>query len=207
MKHTLSVLAVLFAAAMFFTSCNTNNAAPAAQQAAQAGELAPAGSIVYIQMDSLVNQYDMFNDLKSEIEAKVQAIDDDLRNQLIDISTLKPKYWQAIDGESAYELLLNKIDSNPNIESEVAPEVIEEVKAQKPQEAPVQEEPEVQQEQPAFGLGDIIGTVMGGGQTSGKRAKKSSTQKMAERAVSQAANTVAREATKGLIRGIFGQMK
>ena len=81
MKHTLSVLAVLFAAAMFFTSCNTNNAAPAAQQAAQAGELAPAGSIVYIQMDSLVNQYDMFNDLKSEIEAKVQAIDDDLRKK------------------------------------------------------------------------------------------------------------------------------
>ena len=81
MKHTLSVLAVLFAAAMFFTSCNTNTAAPAAQQAVQAGELAPAGSIVYIQMDSLVNQYDMFNDLKSEIEAKVQAIDDDLRKK------------------------------------------------------------------------------------------------------------------------------
>lgn len=81
MKHTLSVLAVLFAAAMFFTSCNTNTATSATQQAAQAGELAPAGSIVYIQMDSLVNQYDMFNDLKSEIEAKVQAIDDDLRKK------------------------------------------------------------------------------------------------------------------------------
>ncbi|MBR5856699.1 MAG: OmpH family outer membrane protein [Bacteroidales bacterium] len=81
MKHTLSVLAVLFAAAMFFASCNTNSAAPSAQQAVQAGETAPAGSIVYIQMDSLVNQYDMFNDLKSEIEAKVQAIDDDLRKK------------------------------------------------------------------------------------------------------------------------------
>ncbi len=81
MKHTLSVLAVLFTAAMFLASCNTNNAAPAAQQAVQAGETAPAGSIVYIQMDSLVNQYDMFNDLKSEIEAKVQAIDDDLRKK------------------------------------------------------------------------------------------------------------------------------
>lgn len=81
MKHTLSVLAVLVAAAMFFTSCNTNTAAPAAQQAPQTGEVAAAGSIVYIQMDSLINQYDMFNDLKSEIEAKVQAIDDDLRKK------------------------------------------------------------------------------------------------------------------------------
>ena len=82
MKNTLSVLAALVAATMLFASCNTNTAAPAAaQQAVQSGELAPAGSIVYIQMDSLVNQYDMFNDLKSEIEAKVQAIDDDLRKK------------------------------------------------------------------------------------------------------------------------------
>ena len=82
MKHTLSVLAALVAATMLFASCNTNPAAaPAAQQAPQSGEMAPAGSIVYIQMDSLVNQYDMFNDLKSEIEAKVQAIDDDLRKK------------------------------------------------------------------------------------------------------------------------------
>lgn len=82
MKHTLSVLAALVAATMLFASCNANPAAaPAAQQAPQSGEMAPAGSIVYIQMDSLVNQYDMFNDLKSEIEAKVQAIDDDLRKK------------------------------------------------------------------------------------------------------------------------------
>ncbi|MBR7157981.1 MAG: OmpH family outer membrane protein [Bacteroidales bacterium] len=82
MKHTLSVLAALVAATMLFASCNANPAAaPAAQQAPQSGEMAPAGSIVYIQMDSLVNQYDMFNDLKSELEAKVQAIDDDLRKK------------------------------------------------------------------------------------------------------------------------------
>ena len=82
------------------------------------------------------------------------------------------------------------------------------------QEAPVQQTPveevpaQEAPQQPAFGLGDIIGTVMGGAQqTSGKRAKKSETQKMAERAASQAANTVAREVTKGIMRGLFGQMK
>lgn len=80
MKHTLSILAVVVAAVMFASSCNTNQSAPAAQ-AVEAGETAAAGSIVYIQMDSLVNQYDMFNDLRSEFEAKVEAIQEDLRKK------------------------------------------------------------------------------------------------------------------------------
>ena len=81
MKNTLSVLAALVAATVLFASCNANAGAAAAEQAPQASQTAAAGSIVYIQMDSLINQYDMFNDLKSEIEAKVQAIDDDLRKK------------------------------------------------------------------------------------------------------------------------------
>jgi len=40
--------------------------------------VAASGSIVYIQIDSLVNKFDMFNDLKSELEAKAQIIQDDL---------------------------------------------------------------------------------------------------------------------------------
>lgn len=80
MKHTLSILAVVVAAVMFASSCNTNQSAPSAQ-AVEAGETAAAGSIVYIQMDSLVNQYDMFNDLRSEFEAKVEAIQEDLRKK------------------------------------------------------------------------------------------------------------------------------
>ena len=84
-------------------------------------------------------------------------------------------------------------------------EAIEQNQESPVEEAPAQEAPE---EKPAFGLGDILGTVMGGGQPAkGKRAKKSQTQKMAEKAASQAANTVAREVTKGIMRGIFGQMK
>ena len=80
MKHTLSILAVVVAAVMFASSCNTNQSAPAAQ-AVQTGEAAAAGSIVYIQMDSLVNQFDMFNDLRSEFEAKIEAIQEDLRKK------------------------------------------------------------------------------------------------------------------------------
>lgn len=81
MKKTLSILAVIVSAALFVSSCNSNQSAQTAAQITPAGEVAPAGSIVYIQMDSLVNQYDMFNDLKSEFEAKVEAIQDDLRKK------------------------------------------------------------------------------------------------------------------------------
>jgi hypothetical protein len=143
-------------------------------------------------------------------QSYIGAIDDDLRKQIIDISGLKSKYWEAVDGESAYELLLNKIDSNPNIESEV-PEVdkqiIEEVKAQK-QEAP-EPVPEAPQQPSAGGiLGDILGTVIAGQtQSAGKKTKKTAQQKMVEKAATQAMNTAAREVTKGIMRGIFGQMK
>ena len=151
-------------------------------------------------------------------QSHIGAIEDELRQQLIDISTLKGKYAQALDAESAYELLLNKINENPNMESEVAPEVIEEVKAQA-QQAPAPAEPvetvepEAAPEQPQQPgavdvIGGILGTVLAGQQqTKGGRAKKTTTQKVVERAATQAASTVTREVTKGIMRGIFGNMK
>ena len=77
MKQLKLILTVAVAA--IICSCAANSNTNGAQQANAAGE-APAaqGSIVYIQLDSLVNQYDMFNDLRSELESKAQAIQDDL---------------------------------------------------------------------------------------------------------------------------------
>lgn len=103
-----------------------------------------------------------------------------MRTELINLSELKSKYWEPVDPESAYELLLNKIEADSNLESEVileTKEAVEQAIEQKhessvemtPQaDVPAQEE----SSQSAFGLGDIIGTVMGGGQPSkGKKAK------------------------------------
>ena len=74
------------------------------------------------------------------------------------------------------------------------------------EEAPVEETP--QQASAGDVIGGILGTVLGGGQPAkGKKTKKTAQQKMVEKAASQAMNTVAREATKGIMRGIFGQMK
>ena len=148
----------------------------------------------------------------------IGAIDDTMRSELINLSELKSKYWEAVDGLSAYEMLLNKIDSNPNLESEVPQvdmEVIEEAKVEvqaEPAPEPVQPEAEEAPQQPQQGaggiLGDIIGSVLvGQTQTAGKKTKKTAQQKAIEKAASQAMNTAAREVTKGLMRGIFGQMK
>lgn len=81
MKQLTVFLAV--AAVSVLCSCNSNsssNGTPTTKSI-EAGAMAPQGSIVYIQMDSLVNQYDMFNDLKSELESKAQTIQDDIEKK------------------------------------------------------------------------------------------------------------------------------
>lgn len=81
MKQLTVFLAV--ATAVILCSCNSNsgtNGTPTTKTI-ESGMTAPQGSIVYIQMDSLTNQYDMFNDLKSELESKAQTIKDDLEKQ------------------------------------------------------------------------------------------------------------------------------
>ena len=71
------ILALAVSAMLF--SCNSksgNTQAPQAQ-----GEVAPVGSIVYIQMDSRIAGYDMANDLRTELEAKVADIQGDLNKK------------------------------------------------------------------------------------------------------------------------------
>ena len=77
MKQLKLFLTVAVAAVI--CSCSANSTTNGTQQGDAASQtVAAQGSIVYIQLDSLVNQYDMFNDLRSELESKAQAIQDDL---------------------------------------------------------------------------------------------------------------------------------
>ena len=147
-------------------------------------------------------------------QSYIGAIDDSMRQDLINLSELKPKYWEAVDGLSAYEMLLNKIDENPNIESEVPQvdkEIIEEAKVEvekQPEPEPEIEEPAQPQQNPAVDvIGGILGSVLSGQQAAGKKTKKTAQQKAIEKAATQVVNTAAREATKGIMRGLFGQMK
>ena len=77
MKQLKVILSVAIAA--IICACNaTGNTTTQTAGTTEAGATAAQGSIVYIQLDSLINQYDMFNDLRSELENKAQAIQDDL---------------------------------------------------------------------------------------------------------------------------------
>ena len=78
MKQLKLILSVAVAALICSCNATGNTGAAQADNAAQGATAAPQGSIVYVQLDSLVQQYDMYNYLKSEWESKAQTVQDDL---------------------------------------------------------------------------------------------------------------------------------
>lgn len=75
MRH----LKVFMCIALAVLACSCKQGSKSGQ--AKPAALPPAGSIVYVRLDTLVNQYDMFNDMKSDLEAKVQDIQNDLQSK------------------------------------------------------------------------------------------------------------------------------
>jgi outer membrane protein len=70
-------IAVIVLFILHFTSKSNSTTSDESTQ----GEFASAGDVVFIQVDSLINQYDMFNDLRSEFESKAQTIQNDLNKR------------------------------------------------------------------------------------------------------------------------------
>ena len=160
-------------------------------------------------------------------QSYIGAIEDNYRAELMSISSLRDKYRDAVDRESAYEMLLNKIDNNPNVQSEIpqdAPirEIPNQAEQAPTQQAPAQQAPAEQQtpaqtqapEQPKQKglLEDVIGIAVGTAvdqmakQTT-KSKRKTTRKTTVEKATTTVVNTAAREVTKGIIRGLFGNMK
>lgn len=78
----LDIVLVLAVAALFVLFFTYNPFADkASENSAASTEIAQKGDIVYIQIDTLINQYDMFNDLRSELEGKATAIQNDLNKK------------------------------------------------------------------------------------------------------------------------------
>ena len=126
-------------------------------------------------------------------------------------------------------MLLNKIDNNPKVQTEIPQDApIREIPNQA-QQAPAQDAP-AQQQAPAQTqapqqqapaqeapkqkgiLEDVIGIAVGTAmdqmakQTTGSR-RKSTKKTTVEKATTTVVNTAAREITKGIVRGLFGNMK
>ena len=83
MKHTpliLSIIAVVAAAAALILTLtapkNSHNPVENSD-----GIQAVAGDIVYLRLDTLMMQYDMYSDLQSAFEAKAQTVDADLNKK------------------------------------------------------------------------------------------------------------------------------
>ena len=157
-------------------------------------------------------------------QSYIGAIEDNYRAELMSISSLREKYRDAVDRESAYEMLLNKIDNNPNVQTEIPqdtpireiPNQAEQTPAQEApqQQAPAQQAPGQEAPKQKGILEDVIGIAVGTAvdqmakQTTTKSRRRKTTKKTTvEKATTTVVNTAAREVTKGIIRGIFGNMK
>ena len=130
MKQIKSFLCLALALA-FAASCNQNNntTAPNGESSSPV-----AGSIVYIQLDSIVSKYDMYNTLKSELEIKVQKIQNDLQargraleNEQKDFSNKMNKgLMTQAEAEEKYRVLNNKMSDYQNLGARKEAEIQEE---------------------------------------------------------------------------------
>ena len=76
MKRIVTLLSAALMAGLFLTGCN--NAATTAAPEAQADTTAKAGSIVFFNIDKVMENYDMANDLRSVVETKVSGIQSEI---------------------------------------------------------------------------------------------------------------------------------
>lgn len=74
--HIISLVAIVVLFVMFLGQKNCNTANIETTSAEQT--VAANYSIVYIQLDTLINQYDMYNDLKTEFEGKLASVENEL---------------------------------------------------------------------------------------------------------------------------------
>jgi len=77
-KGSIIINAVMAAAIIALFVLHFTSGSSSSKGEEQNTEQLSQGDIVYIQIDSLLNKYDMFNDLKSELESKAQVIQDEL---------------------------------------------------------------------------------------------------------------------------------
>lgn len=86
---------------------------------------AVAGDIVYLQLDSLIVNYDMYNDLMTAFQTKVQGIQDDLakrgRRLESDAKAFENQYQKGLLTRSAAEEQSNKLaQRQQNLQNDAA---------------------------------------------------------------------------------------
>ena len=88
MKNVSLIFNIVLSAAvitlfvLFFMPSKSNSNSNSVMENSEVGTTAAAGDIVFIQIDSLIQNYDMFHDLSSEFNAKAQTAQDDLNKKV-----------------------------------------------------------------------------------------------------------------------------
>lgn len=84
----------------------------------QTVQTAGPGSIVYVQIDTLFNKYDMSNDLKTELEAKASGIQKDLekkgRSFENDVKSFQDQIQKGLLTRSQAENMQNELQTRQN---------------------------------------------------------------------------------------------
>ena len=80
MKKALLFISIIASVAVL-ASCKNNQAAQAGDEAEAAQSGPQKGSIVFFNLDQVINEYDMANDLRSVVETKVQNINEEVNRR------------------------------------------------------------------------------------------------------------------------------
>ena len=127
MKHTsliLSILAAIVAVVALVFSLTSSKKAPKVTETTDEIK-AVAGDIVFIRLDTLMMQYDMYSDLQSAFEAKAQTIDSDLNKKArkleSDIKNFENQINKGLLTRSAAEQQNNSLQQRQtNLQNEAA---------------------------------------------------------------------------------------
>ena len=109
----LNIVLVLAVAALYVLHFTGNNKTENTASTEDSRITAGSGDIVYINLDTLVNQYDMYNDLRTELEGKVSAIENDLNKKgralENDMKSFQEKYQKGLLTRSQMETMQNEL--------------------------------------------------------------------------------------------------
>ncbi len=112
----ITVLLALAVAALYvlhFTGIGTGK--PAAVETEPGLSEVPTGNIVYIRMDSLLNKYDLFLDLQTDLNAKARIVEDDLTKKgrafENDVTSFQEKVQKGLITRSQAETQQNQLAS------------------------------------------------------------------------------------------------
>jgi len=117
MKKTSLIITILLALAvaalyvLHFTGIGTGK--PAAIESQPGLNEMPSGNIVYIRMDSLLNKYDLFLDLQTDLNAKARIVEDDLTKKgrafENDVTSFQEKVQKGLITRSQAETQQNQL--------------------------------------------------------------------------------------------------